>query len=102
MTKPVDITPYIKGEDLRMGGLEPDYIVEDDLGDLAEGIERLNEVLRGSSVSVEMVLTNFGRAAMYLLEDVLSEQDQSNGMTLDELIPETIAEWKQIRGETDD
>lgn len=96
--KPIDISPYVKGSNFRVSGPEPDYIIEDEL---TEGVERLSEALRGFSVSMEMVLTSFGRAAMTLLE-AFSEQDQSNGMTLDELIPETIAEWKQIRGETDD
>lgn len=88
--------------DFRVGGLEPDYTVEDEL---EEGVRRIGETLRDVSISMEMALTNFGRAVLVgvlLEEHLLSVQDQSHGMTLEELIPETIEEWKGVRGETND
>lgn len=102
---PIDITPYIKGGplDFRVGGPEPDFIVEDEL---VEGVERLGEALRGVSISMDVALENVSNALLTQLfldpEQLFSNQERTHGMTLEELIPETIEEWKQIKEETND
>lgn len=64
-----------------------------------ENARRLNEALQqmaNACLEVSGTLTAAGRRYM---EAVATAPDEAPGMTLEELIPETIDEWKRIRDE---